>query len=72
MFTLAMEAKARGRGVVGSTSDILGFIAKHVTSALQQPFIEPLQVCPLKLSCMLLILSKYFKPPCTDVDLCCA
>lgn len=44
MFTLAMEAKARGRGVVGSTSDILGFIAKHVTSALQQPFLEPLQV----------------------------
>lgn len=44
MFTLAMEAKARGRGVVGSTSDILGFIAKHVMQALEQPFLEPLQV----------------------------
>ena len=44
MFSLAMEAKARGRGVVGSTSDILGFIAKHVTSALGQPFLEPIQV----------------------------
>ena len=45
MFTLAMEAKARGRGVVGSTSDILGFIAQHVRDALEQPFLEPLQVC---------------------------
>jgi quinolinate synthase len=44
MFSLAMEAKTRGRGVVGSTSNILDFIADHVTTALQQPFREPLQV----------------------------
>lgn len=44
MFSLAMEAKGRGRGVVGSTSDILSFIAKHTATALEQPFIQPLQV----------------------------
>lgn len=44
MFTLAMEAKTRGRGVVGSTSNILDFIASHVKDALDQPFLEPLQV----------------------------
>jgi len=44
MFSLAMEARGRGRGVVGSTSNILDFIADHVTTALAQPFLEPLQV----------------------------
>ena len=44
MFTLAMEAKARGRGVVGSTSNILDFISANVAKALEQPFLEPLQV----------------------------
>ena len=44
MFSLAMEAKQRGRGVVGSTSNILDFIADNVNAALAQPFTEPLQV----------------------------
>eukprot|EP00878_Enallax_costatus_P017140 GHUV01017996.1.p1 GENE.GHUV01017996.1~~GHUV01017996.1.p1 ORF type:complete len:608 (+),score=183.54 GHUV01017996.1:527-2350(+) len=38
MFTLAMEAKARDMGVVGSTSNILDFIAGKVSAALQQPY----------------------------------
>lgn len=37
MFTLAMEAKARGMGVVGSTSNILDFITGKVQQALQAP-----------------------------------
>jgi len=43
MFTLAMQAKARGMGVVGSTSNILDFIAGKVSAALEQPFGEKLQ-----------------------------
>lgn len=34
MFELALEAQGRGAGVVGSTSDILGFIGKQVDQAL--------------------------------------
>lgn len=37
MFRLAMQAKARGMGVVGSTSNILDFIAGKVQEAAQQP-----------------------------------
>jgi quinolinate synthase len=43
MFNLAMAAKARGMGVVGSTSNILDFIAGKVAGALEQPFSERLQ-----------------------------
>ncbi|ETV94509.1 hypothetical protein H310_11819 [Aphanomyces invadans] len=35
MFTLAMEAQARGRGVVGSTSNILNFIKAKTAEALK-------------------------------------
>eukprot|EP00879_Flechtneria_rotunda_P002104 GHRR01002285.1.p1 GENE.GHRR01002285.1~~GHRR01002285.1.p1 ORF type:complete len:676 (+),score=228.04 GHRR01002285.1:210-2237(+) len=42
MFTLAMEAKARGMGVVGSTSNILDFISSKVSAAVQQPYGERL------------------------------
>lgn len=38
MFRLAMQAKARGMGVVGSTSNILDFIAGKVQAAVEQPF----------------------------------
>ena len=44
MFTLAMAARERERGVVGSTSDILGFIATKLKAAMQLPFPERLQV----------------------------
>ena len=45
MFTLAMEAKAaRDGGVVGSTQNILDFIAAKLTDALAKPFPEKLQV----------------------------
>lgn len=44
MFTLAMEAKrTRDMGVVGSTSNILNFIASKVKCALDQPFADKLQ-----------------------------
>jgi quinolinate synthase len=43
MFTLAMEAKARDMGVVGSTSNILDFIAGKLSAALQQPYGERLR-----------------------------
>jgi quinolinate synthase len=43
MFALAMEAKQRGMGVVGSTSNILDFIKKHVAEALQRGFEDRLQ-----------------------------
>lgn len=36
MFTLAMEAKGRGMGVVGSTSNILDFIALKVRARLRE------------------------------------
>ncbi|KAK9861173.1 hypothetical protein WJX84_000315 [Apatococcus fuscideae] len=44
MFTLAMEARERERGVVGSTSDILGFISAKLKAATELPFPERLQV----------------------------
>ena len=44
MFALAMEAKARGRGVTGSTSNILDFIANQLDAALARPYPERLQV----------------------------
>jgi quinolinate synthase len=37
MFELALEAQSMGRGVVGSTSDILGFIEKQIRSACSRP-----------------------------------
>lgn len=43
MFALAMEAKQRGMGVVGSTSNILDFIKKHVSESLQRGFEDRLQ-----------------------------
>lgn len=44
MFTLAMEAKkTRDMGVVGSTSNILEFIAAKVKCALDKPFADKLQ-----------------------------
>jgi len=43
MFTLAMEAKGRGMGVVGSTSNILDFIALKVSDALARPHGERLK-----------------------------
>ena len=44
MFTLAMEAKrSRDMGVVGSTSNILDFIAAKVKCALDKPFADKLQ-----------------------------
>ena len=45
MFALALEAKARGMGVVGSTQNILDFIAGKLSEALERPFPERLQVC---------------------------
>lgn len=44
MFTLALEAQQqRGMGVVGSTSNILGFIAEKVGAALDRGFADRLQ-----------------------------
>lgn len=43
MFALAMEAKQRGMGVVGSTSNILDFIKEQVSQALQRGFEDRLQ-----------------------------
>lgn len=44
MFTLALEAQEqRGMGVVGSTSNILGFIADKVGSAVARGFPDRLQ-----------------------------
>ncbi|CAG9463228.1 unnamed protein product [Pedinophyceae sp. YPF-701] len=44
MFTLAMEARTRGMGVVGSTSNILAFIADKVDEAIARGFPERLRV----------------------------
>ena len=38
MFKLAMAAKRRGMGVVGSTQNILDFIAAKLSTALRQPY----------------------------------
>jgi quinolinate synthase len=43
MFTLAMEARRRGMGVVGSTQNILDFIAARLAEALRRPFPDKLQ-----------------------------
>lgn len=46
MFALAMKARQeRGMGVVGSTSNILDFIASKVFDAIKRPFPERIQVC---------------------------
>jgi len=37
MFELALEAREQGRGVVGSTSDILGFITRKIREAEGRP-----------------------------------
>lgn len=37
MFELALEARREGRGVVGSTSDILGFITRELRRAASTP-----------------------------------
>lgn len=44
MFALAMEAKKRGMGVVGSTQNILDFIAAKLAEAVDRPFPDTLQV----------------------------
>lgn len=44
MFALAMEAKKRGMGVVGSTQNILDFIAAKLKDAVERPFPDMLQV----------------------------
>ena len=46
MFALAMEAKKRGMGVVGSTQNILDFIAAKLKDAVERPFPDTLQVKP--------------------------
>lgn len=43
MFSLAMEAKQRGRGVVGSTQNILDFIVARLKEAIANPIPERLQ-----------------------------
>jgi quinolinate synthase len=43
MFRLAMAAKQRGMGVVGSTSNILDFIAGKVQEAAGQPYSQRLR-----------------------------
>jgi quinolinate synthase len=44
MFQLAAEAQRHGRGVVGSTSNILEFIVRQVDAACQQPGPQTRQV----------------------------
>jgi len=44
MFALAARAQADGRGVVGSTSNILGFITDQVDAAVQRPDAQHLPV----------------------------
>lgn len=44
MFSLAMEAKKRGMGVVGSTQNILDFIAAKLGEAIERPIPERLRV----------------------------
>jgi quinolinate synthase len=43
MFALAMEARRRGMGVVGSTQNILDFIAARLGEALGRPFPDTLR-----------------------------
>lgn len=49
MFALAMEAKKRGMGVVGSTQNILDFIAAKLAEAVERPFPDTLQACSANL-----------------------
>lgn len=44
MFTLAMEARKRGMGVVGSTQNILDFISEKLQEALARPFGDTIKV----------------------------
>ena len=44
MFTLAMEARKRGMGVVGSTQNILDFISDKLQEALERPFGDTIRV----------------------------
>jgi quinolinate synthase len=44
MFALAMAARARGMGVVGSTQNILDFVAARLAEALAKPHAETLRV----------------------------
>ena len=44
MFALAMDAKKRDMGVVGSTQNILDFIAAKLSEAVERPFPDTLQV----------------------------
>ena len=44
MFALAMEARQRGMGVVGSTQNILDFIAAKLKDTVERPFPDMLQV----------------------------
>ncbi|MEN0067095.1 MAG: quinolinate synthase NadA [Myxococcota bacterium] len=44
MFALAAQAQASGRGVVGSTSNILGFITEQVDEAVKRPSAQHLPV----------------------------
>lgn len=46
MFTLAMEAKSRGMGVVGSTQNILDFITAKIDEAKERGFAETLVRAP--------------------------
>lgn len=41
MFTLAIQAKRRGMGVVGSTQNILDFITAKLNAALAEPAPAP-------------------------------
>lgn len=50
MFALAMEARQRGMGIVGSTQNILDFIAAKLADATQRPFPDTLQVHPTAMS----------------------
>ena len=63
MFALAMEAKKRGMGVVGSTQNILDFIAAKLEDAVERPFPDTLQVSltclPQQHICWLFFLKVY-------------
>ena len=63
MFTLAMAARERERGVVGSTSDILGFIATKLKASLELPFPERLQVSPVSIAPLMSHVLLYLSSP---------
>ena len=62
MFALAMEARQRDAGVVGSTQNILDFIAHKLNEALDKPFAERLQVLPAFCPLIVLLVSCYGMP----------